>query len=176
MASNALRTLFRHDDDLCPIPIMMLLAHVVAHGTKGIDFNSDAKLPKQPRFRLTDLPLFASILRDIARDWEHGTIILSKHNDESLIILSIQLHEGRRGLRKRKRAGDIAIDSLEVVNHAQSGGVNDHTTTPATQPSIFDTLHQDLQGVYAISLKGTAKGRIMAEQASFSLSIIDNLH
>lgn len=168
VASGALRTLFKTDDDMCPIPVMMLLAHVVALGTKGMDFSVDAELLKQPRFRLTDVRLFASILRDFAQYWEYGTMILSKHSDESLVILGVQLHNVHHSLKKRKRTGVTDAESSKDMESVEPSLAHDHLDT-SPQPSIFETLSADLQVVYATCHKGTAKGRILAEQASRNL-------
>ncbi|KAJ7638541.1 MT-A70-domain-containing protein [Roridomyces roridus] len=147
VASAALRSLFLSGKVSAPITASQLLIRAIPLSTG-------------PRFRLTDLSRFESILESFAASWEHGTLSVSRGNGEltvmdvtfnnSGVLLGQSLHP-----RKRKRVVDEEADSAD-------GDAEETTLEP--QATTLGSLSKELREVYAIMQTGTAKGRLLAEQ------------
>lgn len=118
-----------------------------------------------PTFRLTDLKLFESILDDLSQDWEHGSLQLSREARRAeLCLLAADLGNGGLDLcesRKRKRVIDEDADSAAGDEPEISFEDHEHDSASITP---LGGLNKELREVYAILQKGTAKGRLLAEQ------------
>jgi len=119
-----------------------------------------------PRFKLTDLPRFESILEDLSYTWESGTIRLS-HDGGSLSIIDLHLPSPSCALgceavnsKKRKRVVDEDADSAAGGETAEGQEI----VIPRTPSTPLAAFGKELKEVYAILQKGTAKGRLLAEQ------------
>ncbi|KAJ3556681.1 hypothetical protein NP233_g11923 [Leucocoprinus birnbaumii] len=120
-----------------------------------------------PRFRLTDFHRFESIIEGLSQPqaWDEGYISVSHDADTSeLTIWEVGL--GPRKINtgtKRKRVIDEEADSA-----AGSGGEDeDETNTSGGSGwarSALGGLNKEMRDVYALLQKGTAKGKLLAEQ------------
>ena len=120
-----------------------------------------------PRFRLTDLYRLESILEGLSQPhaWNEGYISVSRDNDTGeLTIWEVGL--GPREIStgtKRKRVVDEEADSA-----AGSGGDDEsETNSPGGfgwAKSPLGGLSKEMRDVYALLQKGTAKGKLLAEQ------------
>ncbi|KIY45858.1 MT-A70-domain-containing protein [Fistulina hepatica ATCC 64428] len=121
----------------------------------------------QPRFRLTDLSLFESVLETLARVWDQGTILLSRDND-GVTVIDVRLDTPRSGAntfgtKKRKRVVDEDADSA-----AGNNCDDDEDYTSFEGSSTLGHLNKELRQVYGILQRCTAKGRLLAEQLQSS--------
>lgn len=139
---------------------MDLLSRVISSGPPT------GLLPSPPpRFRLTDLSKFESILDSLSQNWDHGTIILAR-DDAGLAVMDV--HLGSPGsfnalasltTRKRKRVIDEDADSAAGNDDEQ-----DSFEGPTVGSTTLGSLSKELKEVYTILQKSTAKGRLLAEQ------------
>ncbi|TDL29263.1 MT-A70-domain-containing protein [Rickenella mellea] len=150
--SASLKALFSNGTVETPIDTFELLTKLISHG---------ATRPAASRFRLTDLKMLEAILEEFADQWDAGVLELLR-DDTGMSVIQVQLNtpgEAPRS-RKRKRQVDEDADSAE----------EDNTTEPATEKeSLIRTktlsgLTKNMHEVYALLQKGTARGRLMAEQ------------
>lgn len=181
VASSALRTLFCSRKVSVPIAAFDLLARVIASGPPPAGLLPGPE--PAPAFRLTDLARFERILECLSREWDFGRIIVSRENDGGLTVLDVQLGQAYRGQsddagfhgRKRKRIVDEDADSAagdleEDDEHSRS---REGSRKPA--PTTLDSLSKDMKEVYALLQRGTARGRLLAEQVttpSISIALV----
>ncbi|KAJ7228901.1 MT-A70-domain-containing protein, partial [Mycena pura] len=156
VAASALYNLFSSGRASAPITSTQLLIRVV---TSLLPSTSTA-----PRFRLTDLSLFESILESLSLTWEHGILSLSRENG-GLTVMDVSLNGTTQSTlgeslhpRKRKRVVDEEADSAAGDDEAEDPSVE------SPLPTTLGSLSKELREVYAILQKGTAKGRLLAEQ------------
>lgn len=174
VAASALYSLFSSGKASAPITSTQLLIRVITTKTPpGLLPNTSTA----PRFRLTDLSHFESILESFSPTWEHGTLSLSRENGE-LTVMDVSLvpfGAARTALgeslnpRKRKRVVDEEADSAAGDDDAED------TSFESPVPTTLGSLSKELREVYALMQKGTAKGRLLAEQvrtAKFCLRIL----
>ncbi|KAJ7117362.1 MT-A70-domain-containing protein [Mycena crocata] len=161
VAASALYTLFDSGRASAPITSQQLLIRVI---TAKISPGLLPSTSTAARFRLTDLALFESILEGLSHSWEHGTLSLSRDHGE-LTVMDVSLASpGTTALgeslnpRKRKRVVDEEADSAAGDDDAEDPSFD----SPA--PTTLGSLSRELREVYAIMQKGTAKGRLLAEQ------------
>lgn len=169
---SAIQSLIKSGKFSLPATSMDLLAQVVAFKVPtGLLPSSSSKT----RFRLTDLLRFESILQGISQTWDQGTLSLSRQNGE-VTIVDISLEPGPSyqalagtespsgellNLRKRKRVIDEDADSAAGDDEAEDSSED----VPGSQPaSTLGSLSKELRDVYSLLQKGTAKGRLLAEQ------------
>jgi mRNA (2'-O-methyladenosine-N6-)-methyltransferase len=164
VVSAALQKLLNFGKISSPISSMDLLTRVISSNPLLPNSNST------PRFRLTDLPRFESILESLSRTWETGTITLSRER-EGLIVTDIRLGNCSSGMfattegnsRKRKRIVDEDADSAAGDGDAEESILGDSASRSS---STLGGLSKELREVYTILQKSTAKGRLLAEQVS----------
>ncbi|KAJ7095151.1 MT-A70-domain-containing protein [Mycena belliarum] len=159
VAASALYTLFSSGRASAPITSMQLLIRVITTKTPP------SLLPNTstaPRFRLTDLRRFESILDSFSPTWEHGTMSLSRENGDLTVMDVSLVPQSALGEsfnpRKRKRIVDEEADSAAGDEDAEDPSFE----SPA--PTALGSLSKELREVYAIMQRGTAKGRLLAEQ------------
>ncbi|KAJ7591267.1 MT-A70-domain-containing protein [Mycena floridula] len=154
--ADALLTIFSPSSKLVlPISSVDLFARVIAH-----------KLASPPRFRLTDLSRFESILENLAANWEHAKLSLARDGaeltvvDVVLIPSASTLGQSFLNSRKRKRIVDEEADS------AAGSAADDETSDEYACPTwlTLANIPQELRETYAMVKKSTAKGRLLAEQ------------
>jgi mRNA m6A methyltransferase catalytic subunit len=173
IAIAAIQSLVSSRKLFLPITLANLLPRIVAFkapiGLLPPESSSNA------RFRLTDQSRLESILQDLSHTWDQGTLSLSRQNGE-LTITDISLDpgsshqalpgtEGRYGdafnTRKRKRVIDEDADSAAGDDEAEDA----FEDTPGSQRATsLGSLSKELRDVYSLLQKGTAKGRLLAEQ------------
>ncbi|KAJ6539104.1 MT-A70-domain-containing protein [Mycena capillaripes] len=162
VAASALYSLFSSGKASAPITSTQLLIRVVTtKSPPGLLPNASTA----PRFRLTDLSRFESILESFSPTWEHGTLSLSRENGE-LTVMDVSLLSpsaaqsalGESLNRKRKRIVDEEADSAAGDDDAED------TSFDLPAPTTLGSLSKELREVYALMQKGTAKGRLLAEQ------------
>ncbi|KAJ3535400.1 hypothetical protein NMY22_g6513 [Coprinellus aureogranulatus] len=196
---------------LTPLSSLELLTHVM---TTKIPSGLLPNNKPNPRFRLTDLAKFESILEDLARTWEAGRISYSREKGDgeagpgTMTIWEVQLglkafaltapvggnaFDGfeRGGLGKRKRivdedadsasGGDVGDDDDDIYREdigssagtSQIVGVGAEFEAVAGESgagtegraiSSLGSLSKELREVYSLVQRGTAKGRLLAEQ------------
>ena len=170
VASAALLTLFCARKVSVPIASFDLLARVISSGPPP-----EGLLPgpnPTPSFRLTDLARFERILEALAQSWDYGRIVVSRGEGEELTVLDVQLGQAHRGApddgalhgRKRKRVVDEDADSAagDVEEDEERSRSREVVRKPA--PTTLDSLSKELKEVYALLQRGTARGRLLAEQ------------
>ncbi|TFK43193.1 MT-A70-domain-containing protein [Crucibulum laeve] len=164
VATTALNTLFSSRKVSTPITSMELLTRIITTKTPAGLFIG----PRTPRFRLTDISRLETILEDLSRTWDEGSISLSRDHDTSVmtiweVILGRSASSARSELdaanaRKRKRVVDEDADSA-------AGTEEEVAESDSNQPtSTLGSLSKELREVYAILQRSTAKGRLLAEQ------------
>ena len=160
VASGTINALFSSGKVSTPIGSMDLLTRVIANGPPP------GLLPSPPpRFRLTDLSKFDSILENLSQNWEYGTISVTR-DDVGLTVMDISL--GSPGSvnplatltsRKRKRVVDEDADSAAGNEEEQES-----LEAPFPGSTTLGNLSKELKEVYTILQRSTAKGRLLAEQ------------
>ena len=160
IASGTINDLFSSRKISTPISSMDLLTRVIANGPSlGLQPSS------APRFRLTDLSKFDSILENLSQDWEYGTISVTR-DDVGLTVMDVHLAslESVNPLaaltsRKRKRVVDEDADSAAGNEEEQES-----LEAPFPGSTTLGNLSKELKEVYTILQRSTAKGRLLAEQ------------
>jgi mRNA m6A methyltransferase catalytic subunit len=162
LVSSALDTLFSSPNLSPPVSSFQLLTSFITLTNK------------RPLFRLTDLSRFESILENLSHSWQHGSIVLSRQPpDNTLYVMDVTL-QAATGLcsspldqysRKRKRIIDEDADSAAGGDDAEEISSFEDTFMAST---ILGGLSKDLREVYSILQKGTARGRLLAEQVRLS--------
>ncbi|CAK5275773.1 unnamed protein product [Mycena citricolor] len=163
VASSALYALFESGKVSTPISASQLLLRVISiKPPSGLLPHTSTP----PRFRLTDLSRFESILEGFLPVWEHGSISLSRENGV-LLVTAVSLGASSGGSsgrgespnpRKRKRVIDEEADSAA----GDEDELEDHLDS--SPRSALGSLSRELREVYSLMQKGTAKGRLLAEQ------------
>ncbi|KAF5370150.1 hypothetical protein D9758_001285 [Tetrapyrgos nigripes] len=163
VATTALHALFSSRKVTAPISSKDLLVRVITFRLPDGLFPE--KLPP-PRFRLTDLSRFETILEDLSRDWDKADLSITRENGE-FIVMDVTLptasteagHESINS-RKRKRVVDEEADSAagDEPDELLADEAN------ASHRSGFAGLSKEQREAYAVIQKETAKGRLLAEQ------------
>jgi len=158
-----------------PITSMQFLTMIMTTKLPNGLFPSSSK--PTPRFRLTDLHKLENILEGLSqpRAWSEGYISVSRDNDTGeLTIWEVGL--GPREIStgtKRKRVVDEEADSA-----AGSGGEDENETNSVGgfgwAKSALGGLSKEMRDVYALLQKGTAKGKLLAEQVKLFSNLRDN--
>ena len=138
-----------------PITSLRLLTRVIAARNHDL----------APKLRLTDLLRFESILEDLSRSWDNGSIVLSRDGG-TLSIVEISLSSPGYS-RKRKRVIDEDADSAAGDENSDEQENSSELPPSNGAPSTLRSLSNELKEVYAILQKGTAKGRLLAEQVCY---------
>ncbi len=176
VASSALRSLFCSGKIDIPISSFDLLARVISSGPPAAGLLPGSE--PAPRFRLTDLSLFERILESISQAWDFGKITISHEEQSSgggLTVLDVQLgqpfarkteeYAGFHG-KKRKRVVDEDADSAAGDAEDEEDLNEDTSAGWKPAPSTLDRLSKEMKVVYSLLQRGTARGRLLAEQVS----------
>ncbi len=178
VASSALESLFSSRAVTIPISSFDLLTRVVASGPPPVGLFPGPD--PTPRFRLVDLARFERILERLSESWDSGKISLARdqESDGSLTVMDVQLgissagqveRSPTAGRRKRKRVVDEDDDSA-------AGGVDEEEILSPDKdkdkvewkpsPSTLESLNKTMKEVYELLRRGSARGRLLAEQVS----------
>jgi mRNA (2'-O-methyladenosine-N6-)-methyltransferase len=157
-----------------PITSMELLTKIMTTKLPSGLFPVSSKPP--PRLRLTDLHKLESILEGLSlyQAWEEGYISVSRDTDTgNLTVWEVGLGPRRVNTgTKRKRVIDEEADSA-----AGSGDEDEDETNGAGgsgwAKSTLGGLSKEMRDVYALLQKGTARGKLLAEQVRFIFSLVD---
>ncbi|KAG8855870.1 hypothetical protein FRB96_006692 [Tulasnella sp. 330] len=116
-------------------------------------------IPKA-RLKLTDLKVLEDLLVDFSQNWEHGTLTIEYDKSaqvgnylaSQVTVDSIQL---TAPLVKKRKRRDNSAEPETPVNQQQQHRL-----------AVLDAHHisHDLQEVYMMLQRGTAKGKLLAEQ------------
>ena len=123
-------------------------------------------------FRLTDLRKLEVILEQLADNWDAGSLSVLRDSDGGLSVMQIQLesiHSEASKSRKRKRYVDEDADSAEE-EEASKAEANRPKSTALTSLS---NLSKDMQEIYALLQRGTARHRLLTEQVCHALQVLD---
>ena len=167
VVSSALKALFASGRITTPISSFDLLARVISSGPPSPGLFPGPDPP--PKLRLTDLSRFEHVLDGLSQEWNEGKLVLS--HDGETTVLDIQLGQTSRGQtngasaaahgKKRKRIVDEDADSATAV---QEDEASSDAECRKPMPSTLDSLSKDMREVYSLLQRGTAKGRLIAEQ------------
>lgn len=179
LVSTSLQALKSSGKVLLPATATELLAKVIAYKPPSGLFVG----LKPPRLRLTDLRRFESILESLSQSWDAGYIQVSTEGSEGLCVMEIRLGKdttardassGTSSLtRKRKRIVDEDADSAAGYDDEEEEvEENSIENSAETRPlkTTLDNLSKELKEVYALLQRGTAKGKLLAEQVRSRLA------
>ncbi|KAH8113355.1 MT-A70-domain-containing protein [Phellopilus nigrolimitatus] len=116
-----------------------------------------------PSFRLTDLCKLEGILEEFAESWDAGVISVLR-DDNGLSLMQVNLDAkllDASNPKKRKRLVDEDADSAEE-EEASSSALSSKPKSAAT--SSLSNLSKNMQEIYALLQRGTARRRLLAEQ------------
>lgn len=172
-ASCGIHTLFSTHKVCAPISSFDLLTSLISLGPQPGVLPGDGP---PVRIRLTDLARFRRVLESLETRWNYGKLSLSRDGPENeLFVFSVTLGESHSSQsaptpsigRKRKRVVDDEADSASG-NQEDEDSAQMEVAKPS--PSTLTSLSSDMREVYSLLQRGTAKGRLLAEQVSSSLS------
>ncbi|KAL5488175.1 IME4 [Sanghuangporus weigelae] len=113
-------------------------------------------------FRLTDIRKLETILDDFSVCWDAGSISVVR-DDSNLTIVQVSLNGNQStslNNKKRKRLIDEDADSAEE-EEALKSAVSLKSKSASTS---LNSLSKDLQEIYALLQRGTARQRLLCEQ------------
>ncbi|THH05118.1 hypothetical protein EW145_g5023 [Phellinidium pouzarii] len=117
-----------------------------------------------PTFRLTDLNKLETILEELAESWDYGSITVLR-DDSGLSLMQVVAIDANQNeaynTRKRKRHVDEDADSAEE-EEAYSNALL--TKPKSSTSSSLSNLSKDMQEIYALLQRGTARRRLLSEQ------------
>ena len=165
VVSASLKSLLVSGKVSTPVSSFQLLTRAIAC---ELPFKLVSESVTRPRLKLTDLSRFESILDDLASTWESGTIVLSREGG-SMSVVDLRLHTPGRcepiNPKKRKRVVDEDADSAAGDDPTEEP---DLVTSSLAAVPLGAFSHQ-VKEIYALLQKGTARGRLLAEQVCLSV-------
>ena len=164
LVSETLYSLFPSSRIHTPLGSLELLSTAIAADLAST--TGDSTAPRKPRFRLTDRSRFECAIEALAKHWERGSISIIR--DESGVTVT-DVHLGSssnaettaRVIGKRKRVKDEDADSAAGSGDEAEDAYEEEAQKPCT---TLAALSKELKEVYAFLQRGTAKGRLLAEQ------------
>ncbi|KAI0092838.1 MT-A70-domain-containing protein [Irpex rosettiformis] len=168
VVSSSLRSIFCANKASTPISSFDLLTRVISAGPPPAGLlPGPAPLP---RLRLTDLKKFESVLESLAQEWDAGRMVISREDRSGdVTVLDVQLGRASKAQpvvphgKKRKRVIDEDADSAAGDAEEEEESVDDiGIRKPA--PSTLDSLSKEMKEVYSLLQRGTARGKLLAEQ------------
>ncbi|KAL1676437.1 MT-A70-domain-containing protein [Schizophyllum commune] len=163
LVAAALHSLVNNKSIVLPMSSMDLLAHVITFKPPAGLFPPGAPYA---RLRLTDLRKFERILDTLTRTWDQGTVTIARNvEDGPLSVIDITLQTAGSSAnatftaRKRKRQVDEEDDSAAGTDEEVER--EEHTAVVQNQLS---NVSKEMREAFTIILKGTARGRLVAEQ------------
>ena len=163
LVAAALHSLVNNKSIVLPLSSMDLLAHVITFSPPVGLFPPGAPYA---RLRLTDLRKFERILDTLTRTWDQGTLTIARNGEDgplSVIDITLQTTGSSANAtftaRKRKRQVDEEDDSAAGTDEEVER--EEHTAVVQNQLS---NVSKEMREAFTIILKGTARGRLVAEQ------------
>jgi len=157
IASTAIYSLYTAGNFSTPISSFDLLTRIITFKPPPGLLPSTDPLP---RFRLTDRARLEGILQALAANWDKGSLVLSSSNG-GLNVNSIHLSDHPvEQSRKRKRIVDEEADSA-AGDEAEE---EEDSWVDGGNSLADDSLSQQQKQIFALLQKGTAKGRLLAEE------------
>lgn len=118
--------------------------------------------PAIARFRLIDLDKLDAILEEFSDYWDAGALSVIEDKDGYCVVQISLLNPGAvPQSRKRKRIVDEDADSAEEEEANQKEMLHTERLAPRT---AIDALSKETREIYALLQRGTAKGRLLAEE------------
>lgn len=177
VVSAALRGIFCSNKASTPISSFDLLTRVISAGPPPSGL-LPASAPA-PRLRLTDLKKFEGVLECLAQEWDVGRLVISKEGGSGeLTVLDVQLGRASKAQpvvphgRKRKRIVDEDADSAAGDAEEDEEENVDEIGDRKPAPSTLDSLSKEMKEVYSLLQRGTARGKLLAEQVNSSTLIL----
>lgn len=153
VTSRLLQELFSSGKVQAPISAFHLLVQFISLPSASSN---------KPAFRLTDQHKLEEALQDLSESWDAGSLVLLR-DDDGLTILQVQLETGStQSNRKRKRLLDEDADSAEEEEALSAMS----PTKSTSNMTALNTLSKDMQEIYALLQRGTARGKLLAEEVS----------
>lgn len=151
--SRALQDLVASGKVQAPISSLELLGKIISAGSSSSTYAS---------FRLTDLRRFEVCLEELSDYWEVGSLsVLRDDNGFSVMRVKLEITGSEKYTKKRKRHVDEDADSAEEEAAEASIDTVAQKASPAT---TLSNLSKEVQEIYALLQKGTARKRLLAEQ------------
>ncbi|KAF8341530.1 MT-A70-domain-containing protein [Cantharellus anzutake] len=145
-----------------PLDSFTLLRHLVVTAT-------ESATQQTRRLRLTDRRAFNSHLRRLAAGWDKGSIILSEElplkgsylagDEQDVNILSLQVRGDTAGRKRKRDEEHPGIQSLDSSAFLVSA-----TTKASLALSSSPSVNQELEEIYTLLQRGTARGKLLAER------------
>lgn len=118
----------------------------------------------KPTFRLTDLHKLEDILEELSESRDAGSLVVLR-DEEGLSVMQVYLEANAQQSRKRKRQVDDDADSAE---EEQALTIAKSTGKTSTSTMTLTSLSKDMQEIYSLLQRGTARGKLLAEQVKYS--------
>lgn len=175
VASTALQSIFGSGKVSTPISAMSLLTRVIGFKLPAGLFPDSPP----PRFRLTDLARFESILESLSTNWDRANMTLVRENGELTVVEVVLASSSGQGgssatgttlgesflnSRKRKRVVDEEADSAAGDDESDDPAYEEQGLLRAS--STLANLNKEQREIYAMMQRSTAKGRLLAEQVN----------
>ena len=158
LVERSIKEIFLSGVAEAPISVFDLLSLLVSRPSAA---------PNSQKFRFTDLNKLEKIIEDLAENWDAGNICLLR-DDDGLHVMQVTIFNSNQTQaslsRKRKRAVDEDADSAEE-EAAKAVPVYSRNISPG---SSLASLSKETQEIYALLQRGTARHRLLTEQASRS--------
>lgn len=116
--------------------------------------------PSAASFRLTDLRKLEAILEELAVHWDAGTLLIIRDNGEVSLVHAACNSNGLPSTRKRKR--ELEID--EDADSAEESESRREIESKALSMVPMSSLPMETRETYGLLQRGTAKGKLLAEQ------------
>lgn len=181
VASTALQSIFGSGKVSTPISAMSLLTRVIGFKLPAGLFPDSPP----PRFRLTDLARFESILESLSTNWDRANMTLVRENGELTVVEVVLASSSGQGgssatgttlgesflnSRKRKRVVDEEADSAAGDEESDDPAYEEQGLLRAS--STLANLNKEQREIYAMMQRSTAKGRLLAEQVNIPAHIL----
>ena len=153
--SRALQDLITSNEVQPPITSLNLLGKIISLGASSTAYAN---------FRLTDLRKLEVCLEELSDNWDAGSLsILRDDNGFSVMRVKLESPGCDRHAKKRKRHVDEDADSAEEEAAESSAVVASQKVSPVT---ALTNLSKEVQEIYALLQRGTARKKLLAEQVS----------
>lgn len=113
----------------------------------------------KPAFRLTDLHKLEEVLEELSESWDAGSLSVLR-DDDGLTLMHVQLETNGAVCRKRKRHVDEDADSAEEEEALSAPS----PTKSVAGTTALNSLSKDMQEIYFLLQRGTARGKLLAEE------------
>ena len=126
-------------------------------------------------FRLTDIRKLVAIIDELSVSWEAGSISAVRDGSNLTIVqISPNTNQSTSSTnKKRKRLVDEDADSAEEEEALKSAV----STKSKSASTSLNSLSKDLQEIYALLRRGTARQKLLCEQVRVLRHLVlNNIH